>query len=376
VGDDDFTDRGDDDPEGLDGDADRPLGRVVQLERPRRWGTRAAGGLDDPGTPAAEAVPEDAGDSEGVDDDPDNATPAAGSGPTDSSGADVAARTSGATVTTLRGRSGDGDAVGPTGEPAAGPSDLAAALLHPRLRARRIAIRRMEGLRRLRRLMWVLAGLAVLVDGVALAHTGVVDVDRFVVVGATHTLPAAVREASGIHVGDALLTLDEAAAERRIEQLPWVDHADVVRQWPGTVKITVTERQPAAVLQVSDDPNAPLTLVDGAGRVLEIGAHPDGLIAVTNVPPDLVEGGRVPARARGALRLAGALSQRLPGAVVSTTVDLEATLGSGGVVRFGSTDDLDTKLMALATVLKRVDLECLGTLDLEVADHPALTRDC
>jgi hypothetical protein len=46
------------------------------------------------------------------------------------------------------------------------------------------------------------------------------------------------------------------------------------------------------------------------------------------------------------------------------------------VVRFGSVDDLDTKLMALATVLARVDLECLDSLNLAVADHPALTRSC
>jgi hypothetical protein len=66
----------------------------------------------------------------------------------------------------------------------------------------------------------------------------------------------------------------------------------------------------------------------------------------------------------------------MPGTIVSLTVGLEATLGSGGVVLFGSAEDLDAKLMALSTVLARVDLECLDSLNVAVPDHPALKRSC
>jgi cell division protein FtsQ len=398
-----------------DDDAARPFGRVVQLQRPRprrrRVGGRSGGAAADPTRPAgrwAGAVA--AGEHEpGEADqglDPGPAGAGAKAGPRRRAGGrrhtgevfdDVASPVGGETgaasgeppapagsgvvaLTTARGRRGRGEAhdagSAPTGGEGAPAAEAALPELHPRMRRRRIAVRRSEGLRRLRRLTWGLAGLALLVDGLALAHTGFADVDRFAVAGSPHVPAAAVRHASGIHAGDALLTLDEAGAERRIEELPWVAEADVVRQWPDTVRIVVTERQPAAVLQVSEDPAAPLALVDATGRVLEIGAHPEGLIAVTQVPPELGEGDLVPSEARDAVRIAVASSQRMPGTIVSLTVGLEATLGSGGVVLFGSVDDLDSKLMALSTVLAGVDLECLDSLDLAVPDHPALRRSC
>jgi hypothetical protein len=79
---------------------------------------------------------------------------------------------------------------------------------------------------------------------------------------------------------------------------------------------------------------------------------------------------------RDALDVAQTVNARLPGAVTAVSTDLEATLASGGVVRFGSLDDIDDKTVALATVLAGVDLECLAVLNLAVADHPALTRSC
>jgi cell division protein FtsQ len=352
-------------------DAARPMGRVVQLQRPRSRRRRGSG------TAATRPPGGSPDDLDGRDDLPLDDLVDATDG-TDGSGADGVIR-----PTTLRGRMGragvpgDPGAEGHGDAPGGGDDALGSlAALHPRMRSRRIAVRRSEGLRRLRRLTWALAGLALLVDGIALAHTGFVDVDEFAVAGTTNVSAAAIEHASGIDAGDALLTLDEARAERRIEELPWVAEADVVRQWPGTVRITVTERLPVAVLQVKDDPAVPLALVDATGRVLEIGAHPEGLIAVTEVPPPLAEGDVVPPGARDALRIAEAANRRMPGAIVSLTSGLEATLGSGGVVVFGSVDDLDTKLMALSTVLNRVDLDCLDSLNLSVPDHPALRRSC
>ena len=354
-------------------------GSGAEATRPAgRWSDDlVAGELEPAGGPGPDG---DRHAGEGPDDAASSGTAAAGGTAGDKGSATLSGVIE---LTTLRGRKGRGEALGDGtddgGDAAAAggvDGDAAPAALHPRMRSRRIAVRRSEGLRRLRRLTWGLAGVALLVDGIALAHTGFVDVDGFEIAGTANVPAAAVRYASGIHGGDALLTLDESAAERHIEALPWVARADVVRQWPGTVRITVVERQPAAVLQVSDDPAAPLALVDATGRVLEIGAHPEGLIAVTEVPTGLEEGGRAPAAARDALRIAAAASQRMPGTIISLTVGLEATLGSGGVVLFGSTDDLDAKLTALSTVLARVDLECLDSLNLAVPDHPALKRSC
>jgi cell division protein FtsQ len=373
-----------------DEDDARPPGRVVQLDRPRPARRRGPQGRPRSGAPfdvdgpgATTFGPRGAGLGEydeydeyghhGADEDDDD-------------GPDVtpAARLR---VVTVRGgrRTGESQVVDADDEEAFDddvelddPDPLAVSVLHPRMRRRRITIRRIEGRRRLRRLTWVLGGLALLVDGIALAHTGFVDVDRFEVVGSTATPEAAIRAASGIDAGDALLTLDEGKAEQRIEALPWVAEADVVKQWPDTVRITVTDRVPAVVVQISDDAGAgaPLALVDATGRVLDIGAQLPGVIMVTGAPPGLAEGQEVPGVVRDALDVARATNDRLPGAVTAVSTDLDATLAGGGVVRFGSLDEIDDKVVALATVLAGVDLQCMAVLNVAVADHPALTRSC
>jgi len=43
-----------------------------------------------------------------------------------------------------------------------------------------------------------------------------------------------------------LVSVDLAAVQRAVQQLPWVDSATVERQWPSTLNIRVTEQVPAA----------------------------------------------------------------------------------------------------------------------------------
>ncbi|HEY8547555.1 MAG TPA: FtsQ-type POTRA domain-containing protein [Acidimicrobiales bacterium] len=254
------------------------------------------------------------------------------------------------------------------------PAAAAAAVLHERMRARRIAVRREEGLRRLRRLAWGLGVVTALVVGLALAQTPFFDVDRIQVVGAGGQVSAAsVRWAAGVHRGDALLTMDEHGAERSIEALPWVADADVRREWPNTVRITVTERAPVALLD--SGPGLPQAVVDAEGRVLQIGGElPGGLVTVTGVPATLAEGQPLPEVARDALELALRASARLPGEIRSVSPALEAELAMGGVARFGSLDRLDEKLLSLATVLARVDMTCADVLDVKVPGTATVSR--
>ena len=77
--------------------------------------------------------------------------------------------------------------------------------------------------------------------------------------------------AAGVHNGQALLFVDTGAVARRVEQLPWVEHARVRRDFPGTVSIAVTEYVPAAYVRVT---GGKLALVASSGRV--IGALEDG----------------------------------------------------------------------------------------------------
>lgn len=249
----------------------------------------------------------------------------------------------------------------------------AAPATHPRIRARRIAVLRGAGRRRLRRLAIGGGAAAVAVALAGLTQTALLDVDRVEVRGAAHSDQAAVLAAAGIDRGDALVGLDLGAAERAVARLPWVAEADVGRSLAGEITIEIVERTPAAAFTQVDG----VALVDANGRVLEVGSTPpDQLPTITGVEDALTPGATVPREATGALALAQRLAAELPGRIESVAVgpELTAAVRGGGLVRFGSATDLDAKMLAVTTVLREVDSTCLATLDVRLPGNPVLTR--
>jgi len=107
-------------------------------------------------------------------------------------------------------------------------------------------------------------------------------VRHIVVYGATEVTPADVRQASGVTTTDNLLSLDRDAVAERVAQLPYVASADVQRELPNTLIITLDEREPVATLVAG--PRA--YLVDREGIVLGPSdpAATQGLPLITNVP--------------------------------------------------------------------------------------------
>lgn len=250
-----------------------------------------------------------------------------------------------------------------------------ALVVHPRMHRRRLAVRRDA---RRRRVKWALAtaGLAAVLVGAYLAtRTALLDVDRIAVAGTDRTSNGEVLATLGVEVGDPMLDVDAGSAARRVEGLPWVDRADVRRDWPGTLRVEITERRPVAVVEEAGRPPA---LVDRDGRVLAMGdvaAIADGpLVSLEGVTGPVAVGKPIPAGAEDALILAEAVVERVPGVVSAVRVDLDAELTAGGTVRFGSVEDLDEKLVALETVLADVDTACLDVLDLRAPPSAALTR--
>jgi cell division protein FtsQ len=246
-------------------------------------------------------------------------------------------------------------------------------VVDPRMRSRRMEVQRGAGRRRLRRVLIVAGTVGVLLAAYGITRSPLLDVDHVRVRGGDHTDEAAIARASGVGRGEPMVGLDLGAAARRVQSLPWVAEAQVERRWPGTVSIAVTERRPVAVAPLLGDRAA---LLDAAGRVLAVGTTPPpGLITVTGVRGRPVEGETVDRDARDALVVVEALGQRLPGVVTEVSIDLDATLAQGGHVTFGTTDDLDDKIVAVETVLADVDVSCLGVLDVRVAGSPVLTRN-
>jgi cell division protein FtsQ len=245
-------------------------------------------------------------------------------------------------------------------------------VVDPRMRSRRIAVRRDQRKRRFKRLTVALAAVAVLVAATVATQTPLLDVDRVRIDGVGHTAAADVRSVAGISPGDTMVGVDVGRAVARVEDLPWIAEARVARRWPGTVEIHVTERDPLAIVGVAE---GRVALVDEDGRVLEVtGQPPAGLPEITGLRGRIAEGDELGRDPRDALAILRAVRERLPGVVTSVSSDLDAALASGGEIRFGSTGDLDDKIVAVETVLADVDTDCLELLDVRVPGSPALTR--
>ena len=146
--------------------------------------------------------------------------------------------------------------------------------IDPRIRARRIAVRRSTGRRRLRIVAVAASVVAVGLVALVVTRTPLLDVDRVEVVGAG-ARPSAedVVAAAGLDPGgQPLLDVDLDAVERRVDALPWVAAAD---GRPGTGRARswsrIEERQPVAVAPAD---GGGWVVLAGDGRVLESWPRP------------------------------------------------------------------------------------------------------
>lgn len=273
-----------------------------------------------------------------------------------------------------------------TGSPALSPAGSAAGPsssrpnahgIDPRLSARRIAVQREEGRRRFRRLFVVGAVLGVALAGVGVTRTPLVDVDAVRIRGAQHTAVEAVAAATGIERGEPMTDVDLGRARRQVAALPWVSEVKIARHWLGTIEVVVRER--VAVAAVAAAAGGWL-LLDAEGHFLDVVPQPEvGIVALQGLTIDGAPGGRLGESGRDLLDLAAALPTTLLGKVTATSAtpegELQLGLGDGAIVRVGDTADLADKIIAVETIIARVDLTCLAVVDVRVASAPVLTRN-
>lgn len=246
--------------------------------------------------------------------------------------------------------------------------------IDPRLQARRRAVARRDGLRRL----WVVAGLTLVaslaVGAIAVANSSWLDIESVRVVGAERSNPQELVTASGIRIGEPLVEIDTDGSARAVERVPWVAEAEIDRSWGGAVTIAVSER--VAIVAVPTGLRA--AMVDRTGRQLEVVPdRPAGFIPVVGVEASGVPGQPVGDEAMPVVSLVEVLTPAvadLTAAVLSVDGQLMIELTIGGRVNFGDDRDLHEKLVALETLLARVELDCLDVVDVRVPAAPTITR--
>ena len=188
-----------------------------------------------------------------------------------------------------------------------------------------------------------LAGLAWLV-----LASPVLAVDDVEVTGTARLAPDAVVEAAAVEPGTPLARVDVAGVSARVRAaLPPAQDVRVLRVWPTTLRLQVTERTPVgAVLR---DDGALLVDAAGVGFAVEP-ALPPGVPALALARP----GPEDPAT-RAVLAVLAELPEQLSGqlAVVRATgpADVAVELVDGRTVVWGAPGDAATKSAALATLL-------------------------
>lgn len=172
------------------------------------------------------------------------------------------------------------------------------------------------------------------------------------VTGAPGTQRAEVLRAAGITPGTPLIRIDTAAVARRVEQITQIQSAQVSRDWPASVVITVQERTPA--LAVPSDGG--FALIDRFGVVLgHVARRPPGLTVLASPPADLasLRGSPAVQAAVTVLRQLPPSIRRMVRAVAAPAADaVTLDLRHRVTVRWGGTDRPAAKAAELAILMR------------------------
>ena len=247
-------------------------------------------------------------------------------------------------------------------------------------------VRRRRPARRVR-WRWVLGATTLIVlvaAGLVLGGHWALTSPRFAVTavevrGASRVSPERILEASGIVHGENLWRIDPHQVQRRLEELPEIRRADVVRELPNRVSIVVEERRPFTLVHAGR-----LHWLDEEGRVLGEERH----AVVPEVPvisglseDELVSMRTTPGpRARAAITLIRALL-RTGSALASEISEIDMSRSEGPVlytldgveVRLG-TEEWEERLARLEGVLAQVATEDVRGVDLRFRDQVVLRR--
>jgi cell division protein FtsQ len=242
------------------------------------------------------------------------------------------------------------------------------------LAARRTAVIREQGRKRLRVLIVGLGGLVAIVGGWFLLHSPILAARSISVTGNVHESASQVLVQAGLAGHPPLLDVNAGAAAARIEQMPWVQSASVHISWPDGVHIVVTEKTPR---MVAGEPGSRWATLTANGRVLAVSkARPSGLLLLSVPEAPGAPGTRLPARDRAGLRVAATLPRSFAAQVTGVTVEpqgwVQLAMTTPVVVDIGSTSQLSAKYEDVSSILAGATLHDGDVIDVSVPDAPTV----
>lgn len=220
--------------------------------------------------------------------------------------------------------------------------------MDPRLadRRRRVAEDRVRSnLGRLVRFLVLLAAVAAVVW---FLQSPFLSVSRVVVTGAHRVDVIGILTEHGVEEGRAMVTLHLDGARQALAADPWIASVEMAREWPSTVRVDLTEREPAASVRLSDG----WALVAADATVLERVDGPDPSLPAARFP-QVAE-----SEASDDLEVAGAVAY-LAALPLNHRSDAQVGPGEGGLVarvdgfevRLGGPFEMDSKAAVTAALL-------------------------
>jgi cell division protein FtsQ len=185
--------------------------------------------------------------------------------------------------------------------------------------------------------------------------------------------------ASGLELGDTLLTVNKGKAAAKIEvALPYVEHVRVSRVLPDTIVIEITESE--AVFSVRSDAGE-YWLMNYRGKLLEsvdettAGEHA-AIVGFTVIAPEIGETA-TPSNKDSFDAAMTVLSQMSGTGLMATftrldttkTYDIVMLQGEQYEICLGSTEEMDYKFRFLKAVLEELSDNQPGTIDLTFRDE-------
>lgn len=163
---------------------------------------------------------------------------------------------------------------------------------------------------------------------------------------------AEVERAAAVPTGEPLATVDLDRIRTRVEALAPVRSADVTRQWPDSVLVTVVEREPVAVVRIGGK----LRGLDEDGVVFrDFARAPAGLPRIDTAADTGSEALREGALVVAALP--GDLAAKVDHVDVRTIDEISLELRDGREVVWGSAAEPELKAQVLATLLGVADAQ-------------------
>jgi cell division septal protein FtsQ len=247
--------------------------------------------------------------------------------------------------------------------------------MDPRISARRTAVLREQGQRRLIIASLLLGLVALVVGAWFLLHTSLFSARSITVTGNVHETAAQVVAQAGLAGHPPLLDVDAGAAVSRLRELPWVQTARVHVSWPDGVHIAVTEEVPRFTVAT---PAGTWDTLSADGRVLaQTPTRPPGLLLLTVPVAPGQPGSVLPTKDGAGLLVASTLPPSFAAQVTGVTIEpagwVQLAMTTPILVNIGTATELPAKYEDVSSILAGATLHNGDVIDVSVPRAPTVT---